>query len=164
MKIRIKKLNASIDFPTIIKKGEWIDLRASKLVQLSAPKVVSKKVVFDNQLVPLGVAMKLPKSYEAHILPRSSTFNTWGVLLANSQGIIDNSYSGNDDEWKANLLATKDVTIKPNDRICQFRIELSQKATIWQKIKWIFSRKIELVEVNDLGDNNRSGFGTTGTN
>ena len=106
--------------------------------------------------------MKLPKGFEAIIASRSSTPNKFGIFIPNGQGIIDNSYSGNSDEWNYIVSPMKEVTINKGDRICQFRIQLSQKASIWQKIKWLFSSGIELVEVDDLGDNNRGGLGSTG--
>ena len=106
--------------------------------------------------------MKLPEGYEAIIAPRSSSFKNYGIVQANSIGIIDNSYSGNSDEWMLPVISFKNITINKGDRVCQFRIQLSQKATIWQKIKWLLSSGIELEEVDDLNSNNRSGFGSTG--
>jgi dUTP pyrophosphatase len=108
--------------------------------------------------------MKLPKGFEAIVAPRSSTFSKYKILQANSLGIIDSSYSGNEDEWKFPAIAFEDVAIDSNTRICQFRIQLSQKATVWQKLKWLLSSGIKIVEVDNLDDNNRGGFGSTGTN
>lgn len=188
LKIKIKRLNDLNPLPAIIAKGEWVDLRASQTVTLKAPKADTlkritkdgvmeayRKVEFDLQYIPLGIAMKLPKGYEAHVLPRSSTAKGFGVLLANSMGIIDESYSGNTDEWKFPALAIRNTTIKgpeaddngnlaSGNRICQFRIELSQKASMWQKLKWLFTSGIEFIEVDDLGSNARGGFGSTGKN
>lgn len=175
IKIKIKKINPNITLPFILDKGEWIDLRASQTVTLKGPQAGTLKrkecngenisfrdVTFDVSKIPLGVAMKLPKGFEAMVLPRSGTFNTFGIILANSEGVIDNSYSGNEDEWKFQAIAFNHTTIDAGDRICQFRIQLSQKATMWQKIKWLFSSKIELIEVDNLDDNNRGGFSSTG--
>lgn len=176
MKIKILRLNKNIDMPTIIDKGDWVDLRLSQVTTLKAPYATMLKrkkdndeikrvrnVVFDFQLLPLGIAMKLPKGFEAMLLPRSSTFKKYGIIQTNSQGVIDETYCGNNDEWKMPVIAYKDVTIPANERICQFRIQLSQKASIWQKLKWLFSNKIELVEVDSLSDENRDGFGSTGS-
>lgn len=173
--IKIKRLNRAIELPTVIKKGEWIDLRASEDVTMSAPqagvltyhevngeKVGHRDVTFDSKLIPLGVAMQLPEGFEAVVLPRSGTFKNYGITLANSEGLIDGSYCGDNDEWKFNAIAFRDTQIKAGDRICQFRIQLSQKATMWQKIKWLFSTGIHIQEVRSLNNPNRGGFGSTG--
>lgn len=112
--------------------------------------------------IPLGVAMKLPKGYEAVVLPRSSTPKKFGIMYGNSMGVIDNSYCGNKDEWKFPAVAIRPTSIDKGTRICQFRVQLSQKATTWQKIKWLFTSGVKLVEVDDLGNDNRGGFGSTG--
>jgi dUTP pyrophosphatase len=177
MKIKIKKLNPNLELPSFIDKGEWVDLRASNNVNMIAPQanVAKKKVVhevegsyrdveFDTYMIPLGIAMELPKGYEAIILPRSSTFKKYGIIMTNSAGVIDSSYCGDIDEWKFPVVALRHTSINVGDRICQFRIQLSQKATVWQKIKWLFSSKIEFVEVKHLGNTDRGGFGTTGVN
>jgi dUTP pyrophosphatase len=129
----IEKIN-SID------KGDWIDLRSAIDVELKTG---------EYKLIPLGVGMKLPDGYEANVVPRSSTFKNWGILQTNSFGVIDNSYSGNDDQWYFPAYATRDVIIKKNDRICQFRIQ--------QKM-----RKPTIVEVYNLDEVSRGGFGSTG--
>ena len=121
--------------------GDWIDLRASEDVIINRG---------DFKLISLGVSMKLPNGFEAHIVPRSSTFKTWGILQANGMGVVDNSYSGNGDIWRFPAYATRDTEIKKGDRICQFRIIKKAKMTI--------------EKTDDLGDNNRDGFGSTGKN
>lgn len=146
--------------PEIINEGDWIDLKTARKIELKAPVV--EGTGFSTALIPLGIAMKLPKGYEAHVLPRSSTFKKYGIIMTNSQGIIDNSYCGNDDEWKFSAMAFKDVVIPKGTRIAQFRIVLSQKATIWQKIKHIFSCGIKLHKVDNLCYSSRGGFGSTG--
>lgn len=161
--------------PKIIAKGDWIDLYTAEEVTLKAPyartlhavykedtPVKVRDVEFNSILISLGVAMKLPEGYEAVVVPRSSTFNHWGLLQTNSQGVIDSSYYGNHDVWRMPVIATEEATIPKGTRLCQFRIQLSQKATIWQKIKWLFSKGIKLEKVNSLSDNNRGGFGTSG--
>lgn len=176
MKLKIKvKVNKPIELPKIIKKGEWIDLKAADDIKFSAPQadtlkrhtvdgktVAHRDVAFDTKLIPLGICMKLPKGFEAVVLPRSSTFKKYGIIMANSMGVIDNDYCGNNDEWKFPAIAFEDTVIPYNERICQFRIQLSQKATFWQKVKWLLSSGIEIVEVNSLGTKNRGGFGSTG--
>ena len=163
MKIKVREITEGCN-PEFIPKGDWVDLRAAETVKFEAPHYPprGRKAIFDSKIVKLGVAMKLPKGYEAVVLPRSGLFKSHPVMVRNSQGVIDNSYSGNNDEWGLPLIAFGDTTIDKGERVCQFRIQLSQKATMWQKIKWLLSSGIELVEVDDLGDNNRGGFGSTG--
>ena len=167
--IKVKVLVEGCE-PAIIDKGEWIDLKAAEEVTMSAPwagllnrqEKDKRKITFENYLIPLGVAMELPKGYEAVVNPRSSTYKNFGMLLSNSQGVIDNCYKGDNDQWFANMIAFRDTTIHKGDRICQFRIQLSQKATFWQKLKWLFSSGVELVEVDSLNNEDRLGFGSTG--
>lgn len=172
MKTVIKVLlkDKSVAVPEVTKEGDWIDLRAAEDVKLSVPyskrehKVEGIKirdVAISSQLINLGIAMKLPAGYEAIVAPRSSTFRNFGVICANSIGVIDNVYHGNNDIWRFNAIAIDSSTIAKGDRICQFRIQLSQKATVWQKIKWLFSSGIKIKEVSDLGDDNR-GMNVTG--
>ncbi len=121
-------------------KSDWIDLRASETVELKAGEF---------KLIPLGVAMELPKGYEAHLVPRSSTFKNYGILQTNSCGIIDCSYCGDEDMWRMPVYATRDTVICENDRICQFRIMENQP-------------KITFAEVDSLNNKSRGGFGSTG--
>lgn len=122
-------------------KSDWIDLRAAENVKIKAGEFA---------LISLGISMKLPAGYEAHVVPRSSTFKNWGILQTNSMGIIDNSYCGNNDVWKFPALAVRDTEIKVNDRICQFRIVKKQESITFR-------------EVDRLEDTDRGGFGSTGT-
>lgn len=169
-KIKIKVLTEGC-MPKIINEGEWIDLIAAEDVEIDAPQCGTayklegkqyRNVEIPVKYIPLGVAMKLPDGYEAIVAPRSSTPGKKRVFEANSIGVIDNSYSGNDDQWCLIASPLSKAYIKKGDKVCQFRIQLSQKATFWQKIKWLFSSGIELVEVDNISDNNRGGFGTTG--
>ncbi|EOS46953.1 dUTP diphosphatase [Lachnospiraceae bacterium JLR.KK009] len=121
-------------------KSDWIDLRASETVELKAG---------DFKLIPLGVAMELPPGYEAHVVPRSSTFKTYGILQTNSCGVIDGSYCGDQDMWKMPVYATRDTTIQKGDRICQFRIMENQPEIVFQETEF-------------LENKDRGGFGTTG--
>ena len=139
--IRIRYLSDKIEkLRAIDGKSDWIDLRA-------AEDVVMKKG--DFYLIPLGVAMKLPEGYEAHIVPRSSPFKNFGIIQTNHQGVIDNSYSGDNDEWKMAALAMRDTVIHVNDRICQFRIMKQQPSVVFE-------------ETDSLGGPDRGGFGSTG--
>ena len=121
-------------------KSDWIDLRSAEDVELKAG---------DFKLISLGVSMELPKGYEAHIVPRSSTFKTWGIIQTNSMGVIDESYRGDNDIWKMPVYATRDTIIHKNDRICQFRIMEHQPT-------------IEFDEVEHLEGEERGGFGSSG--
>lgn len=174
LKIKVKVLTEGC-MPQIIEKGDWIDLKAAEDVQLKAPQagtlkrktangveVAYRDVTFDSKLIKLGIAMELPAGFEANVLPRSGTYKEFNIICRNSEGVIDNSYKGDEDEWRFPALAFGNSTIKKGDRICQFRIQLSQKATMWQKIKWLFSSGVELVEVSSLGNDNRGGFNSTG--
>lgn len=108
--------------------------------------------------------MQLPDGFEAIIIPRSSMFKNYGIMENNSVGLIDNSYSGNEDEWKLPAVVLKDCDIKEGDRVCQFKIQLSQKATFKQKLKWLLSSGIKFEFVDTLTNVNRGGFGSTGKN
>ncbi len=121
--------------------GDWIDLRAAETVTMKAG---------EYRMIPLGVAMELPHGYEALVAPRSSTFKKYGMLLANSIGIIDETYKGDNDEWNFLAYATRDTVIHKNERICQFRIIQHQPL-------------IHLQEVETLGNENRGGIGSTGS-
>ena len=172
-KIYIKRFNKDVELPKIIAKGDWIDLRSAEEVTLKAPvtKTVSKdkpkEVEFSTALIPLGVAMLLPDGMEANVVARSGTFKNYSILQTNAYGVIDGGefgYNGPKDEWKFPVVALKNITIPVNDRVCQFRIQLSQKATMWQKLKWLFTSGIEIIEVDDLPEKeDRGGFSTTGT-
>lgn len=174
LKIKIKRINKNLPLPEIIAKGEWIDLRASETVTLRAPQAgtLKKRVVegneipfrdvsFDTKLVKLGIAMELPKGFEALVNPRSSTPKLH-IFQTNSQAVIDNSFNGDSDEWRYWMTALGETTINEGDRICQFRIQLSQKATFWQKLKWFFSSGVKIVEVDELGNPDRDGIGSSG--
>jgi dUTP pyrophosphatase len=140
--IKIKYHTDEIDKIKEIAVGDWIDLRAAETVAMNTG---------DFKLISLGVSMKLPEGYEAHVVPRSSTFKKWGILQTNSTGIIDNSYSGTNDIWRFPALAMRDTVINKNDRICQFRIVKRQPT-------------VEFEEVDTLDSVDRGGFGSTGAN
>lgn len=120
--------------------GDWIDLRAAEDVEMKAG---------EDRLISLGVSMKLPDGYEAHVVPRSSTFKNWGIIQANHMGIIDNSYSGDNDIWMYPAIAMRDTKICKNDRICQFRIMKKME-------------RVNFTTVDHLDDADRGGFGTSG--
>lgn len=124
----------------ILDNGDWIDLRAAEDVNLEKG---------DFRLISLGVSMKLPEGYEAHIVPRSSTFKHWGIIQANHMGVIDNSYCGDNDIWKFPAIATRDAVIYKNDRICQFRIMKKQPC-------------VRFDTVEHLNGPDRGGFGSSG--
>ena len=138
--IKIKYHNPNMDKIEKINCGDWIDLRSSETVELKAGEF---------KLISLGVSMKLPEGYEAHIVPRSSTFKNFGVIQTNHCGIIDNSYSGTNDVWMFPAYALRDTVINENDRICQFRIV--------EKMP-----QVNFEEVYELDSTERGGFGSTG--
>jgi dUTP pyrophosphatase len=160
MKIKIKYSNPICKIESF---GDWIDLRAEKEVTLQGPKVNSdNSILFNSAIIPLGVSMQLPKHFEANVLPRSSTYNKYGIISNNSQGVIDNTYCGDDDKWGFLATAFRATTIKEGERICQFRIRPTQTAPVWIKLKWLFTSKVKFVEVESLKNPNRGGFGSTG--
>lgn len=175
LKIKIKRIKSeagiyTVSLPKVIKKGDWVDLSSSKDMVLNAPQagtlkgkeVKHRDVVSEVTYIPLGVAMQLPKGYEAIIAARSSAPKKMGIMLANGIGVIDNTYCSDSDEWMFPAVTLRKTSIAVNSRICQFRIQLSQKATIWQKIKWLFTSGIEFVEVDSLNNEARGGLGSTG--
>lgn len=173
IKVYIKRFTKDneplVDFPKVIQKGDWVDLRTAEEVSLQAPQAGTLKgkeskhrdVRAEVTYIPLGVAMQLPNGFEAIAAARSSTPKNLGVICANGVGIIDNSYKGDNDQWHFPALPIRNTTIPRNTRICQFKIQLSQKATMLQKLKWMLSSGIELVEVNNLDNVNRGGLGST---
>lgn len=140
--IRIKYFTDEIEKVNKIDKGDWIDLRAAQTVELKAGEF---------KLIPLGVAMQLPEGYEAHVVPRSSTYKNFGIIQTNHQAVIDESYCGDNDQWWYPAYALRDTVINVNDRICQFRIMKKQPS-------------INFEEVEILGNDNRGGIGSTGIN
>ena len=138
--IKIKYLTNEIDKIEKIDKGDWIDLRAAKTVELKAGEF---------KLIPLGIAMQLPENHEAHIVPRSSTYKNFGIIQTNHQAVIDETYCGDNDQWFYPAYALRDTVINVNDRICQFRIMEKQPP-------------LNFEEVEFLGNKDRGGIGSTG--
>lgn len=139
--IRIKYFSDEIERLRYIDgKSDWIDLRAAKDVTMKAGEF---------QLIPLGIAMELPKGYEAHVVPRSSTYKNFGIIQTNHMGVIDESYCGDNDQWYFPAYALRDTRIQEGDRICQFRIMEHQPV-------------LQFEEVESLGHKDRGGIGSTG--
>lgn len=138
--IKIKYFTEAIDKIERIDQGDWIDLRAAETVTMKAGEF---------KLIPLGIAMQLPEGYEAHIVPRSSTYKNFGIIQTNHQAVIDESYCGDGDQWFYPAYALRDTVINVNDRICQFRIMKKQPE---------FTFEI----VTELGNEDRGGIGSTG--
>lgn len=139
LEIKIKYFT-DIEKAEQISVGDWIDLRAAEDVSM---------VVGDFKLIPLGIAMQLPEGYEAHVVPRSSTYKKWKIIQANHMGVIDESYCGDNDQWMFPAIALENTIIHKGDRICQFRIMEHQP-------------ELRFVEVSKLGNEDRGGFGSTG--
>lgn len=139
--IKIKYFTDQIERLTYIDgKSDWIDMRAAKEVELRAGEF---------GLIPLGVAMELPPGYEAHMVPRSSTYKNFGIIQTNHMGVIDETYCGDNDQWFFPAYALRDTRIHVGDRICQFRIMEHQPAIVFE-------------EVESLGHEDRGGHGSTG--
>lgn len=140
--------------PTISDNGDWIDLRAFTI-----------KTDDRFGLLSLGVAIQLPPGYEAILASRSSTYKNFHFFMQGGIGVIDNSYCGPDDIWRYPYIKLgRDIKVRMGDRIAQFRIQLSQKATFWQKLKWLFTSGVKLEFVKELEGDNRGGIGSTGKN
>ena len=174
MKIKIKLLNKQCT-PLIHDSGDWIDLRAAESITLKGLEATVLKRVRTTEvkdtfreirnyyhLLPLGIAMELPEGFEAIVSPRSSIFKNFKCIVPNSIGIIDNCYCSDTDQWYLPIIPLETTSITEGDRICQFRIQLSQKATLWQKLKWLFSSKIEIKYVDKLDKDSRGGLGSSG--
>ena len=140
--IKIKYFDDEIDKIEKIEKGDWVDLRAAETVELKAGEF---------KLIKLGIGMILPEGYEAHVVPRSSTFKNFGIIQTDHCGIIDESYCGDNDQWRFPAYALRDTVINKNDRICQFRMIKKQP-------------EISFEAVEHLADKDRGGFGSTGVN
>ncbi len=139
--IKIKYLSDKIEPLCYVEgKSDWIDLRCAEDVEMKAGEF---------KLLPLGVAIALPKGYEAHIVPRSSTYKNFGIIQTNHMGVVDESYCGNGDQWYMPAYALRDTRINAGDRICQFRIMEHQPA-------------LNFVACDDLGSPDRGGIGSTG--
>ena len=139
--IKVKYFTDDIDELCYVEgKSDWIDLHAAETVTMKAGEF---------RLIPLGVAIALPEGYEAHIVPRSSTFKNYGILQTNSMGVVDYTYRGDGDQWRMPAYATRDVTIEKNARICQFRIVQNQP-------------RLTFTRVEHLDGPDRGGFGSTG--
>ena len=142
MEIKVKKLVDGLHDINQAHNGEWYDLRCAKDMYLIAG---------DLAYIPLGVAIELPDGYEAIVAPRSSAAKKFGIIQANSLGVIDHAYCGDNDEWMMPVYAIRNTTIHKNDRICQFRIQKIQP-------------EADIVYVSELGNKDRNGIGSTGTN
>ena len=142
MEIKIKYHDGMEKWPIEkFEKGDFIDLRAAEDVEMNAGEFM---------LISLGISMQLPAGYHAQVVPRSSTFKNFGIIMANSIGIIDNSYCGDNDIWRFPALAMRKTAIRKGDRICQFRIVKNQDAC-------------NFIKVDSLGNEDRGGIGSTGT-
>ena len=139
-KIKVQYLDDTVTRLSVNAKGDWVDLYAAETVELKQG---------EHRLVHLGVAMKLPEGFEAHIVPRSSTYKKWGVIQANHVGIVDNSYSGPNDWWRMSVIAMRDTRIDKGDKICQFRIVERQPEIVFEEGR--------------MEGEDRGGFGSTGS-
>ncbi|MDU4938902.1 MAG: deoxyuridine 5'-triphosphate nucleotidohydrolase [Clostridium sp.] len=153
MKIRIKYFEESTKLKKIA-KGNWIDVYANKDVFVK---------VNERAMIPLGFALELPRGWEAHLAPRSSTFKTWGIIQTNSVGVVDDTYIGDNDQWHMPVYCLegkgtelidgeeiKGTWIRKGDKIAQFRIMEVMP-------------EIEFDEVESFGNSDRGGFGSTGS-
>ena len=171
-KIKVKVITPGC-MPVVNDKGNAFDLRAAEDIVLKGPhamrehqvdNVKVRDVKFESTIIPLGIAIELPKGFIANIRPRSSMFKKWKIIQSNSVGLVDETYCGDTDQWGLPVIAFSSSHITKGDRLCQFEIIPSQTATFWQKIKWLFTTKYVFVEVDTLSNEPRGGFGSTGVN
>lgn len=150
------KVHEGGTMPSFNPKGDWVDLHAAEDVELQAPvlNLHNNQIQFQHGLIDLKLSFAIPEGYEMHILPRSSTFKNWGIIMTNSMGIVDYSYRGNDDIVKFPFMATREAKINKGDRICQMRVVKSMLAES--------QGALFLDQVDSLSDENRGGFGSTG--
>ena len=142
LKLKVKYLSeAAGKLCYVDGKSDWIDLRCTEDVTLAAG---------ESRLLPLGVAIKLPEGYEAHIVPRSSTFKKYGIIQTNHMGVVDESYCGDGDQWFMPVYAVRDTSIEAGSRVCQFRVTEHQPT-------------LEFEQCDTLGSPDRGGFGSTGS-
>ena len=158
-KIKVKLLRENSRIPTS-NNGNWYDCYVSAAVVPNLPldwerlnniKKTSGIIRFkpgDIVVVYLGFSADIGKGYEAIVAPRSSTFNKYGLILANSIGVIDDTFNGDEDEWRGVFYATRHSAFKIGDRLLQMRIQKSLD--------------VEMDGVDELGNPSRGGFGTTG--
>lgn len=140
MRIKIKYFDETVPRIEKIEKGDWIDLRSAGEYHFIKGAYLK---------IDLGIGMKLPRGYEAHIVPRGSTYKNFGIIQANHMGVVDESYCGDNDRWFLSALAWRDGVINVGDRVCQFRIVKKMP-------------KFKFKEVKNLGKVDRGGFGSTG--
>lgn len=156
LKLKVRYIDKGIDELVKIEKGDLIDLRVSSIMVNKEDKTEELKnnpikyKAGDVVFIGLGFAMQMPKGYKANVYPRSSTFKNYGLILTNSVGQIDNTYQGNDDEWKVMLYALKDGEISYNDRVVQMEVVKAMPS------------KIRILAVDELIGSNRGGYGSTG--
>lgn len=117
--------------------------------RLEAPIVVQPGEVI---LIPLNVATEIPVNAVGLLFQRSSTYRKWKVKLTNNVGVIDSTYRGDSDEWCAEFKneGTTLTTINPGDKLCQ--------------ALFLNIADVILVEKSKLGNPDRGGFGTSGSN
>ena len=122
--------------------GDWIDLSSAE-----------DRVILPGEYkeISLGVSMELPEGTFAMVVPRSSTFKKYGIILVNGVGIIDQAYKGDNDIWRFPALNVSNTTsyISKGDRIAQFKV--------FDK-----GESVSFINVESLGNEDRGGIGSTG--
>lgn len=139
--VRIKRFDTTLPLPEYKTKGAaGFDLSA-RVTTTILPHAVG--------YIPLNVAIEPPEGCYVALVPRSSLHKR-GLMPANGFGVGDRDYSGNEDEYKAALLnfTDEEVTIERGERIMQVVISPVIR--------------VGFIEVDDMGNDNRGGFGTTG--
>jgi len=157
--MKIEVFYHDLDLPKLeqIEKGNWIDLRVSSLKyqvgNLWKQFDLKKQNVFKYtpnsfMLFNLGISMNIG-DMEAHVVPRSSTYNNYGLIQTNHMGVIDSTYCGAEDIWFWPCLSMRKGQVEYGDRICQFRLIEPMG-------------KVNIIEVQEIKGKNRGGFGSSG--
>lgn len=141
MQVKIKRFDKSLPLPAYKTAGAAaFDLCSRVDVVVPLHQVT---------IIPLNIAIEVPKGYHSILMSRSST-QKLGLTPANGIGLIDQDYCGDNDELRFAVINHTDheITIEKGTRLAQLLIEKTET--------------IELVEVDHLDSSDRGGFGTTG--
>src|SRR5690606_13206659 len=121
MKVTIKRFDTSLPVPEYkTADAAAFDLYAREETVIPPPQVV---------LVPLNIAVQLPKDHWALMSARSSLHKR-GLMMANGIGVGDYDYRGDDDEYHAALFnfTQKPVTVERGERLVQMIILKRERA------------------------------------
>jgi len=142
MQVKIKRFDKSLPLPAYKTAGAAAFDLCSR-VDITVP-------LHQVTIIPLNIAVEVPKGYHSILMSRSST-QQLGLTPANGIGLIDQDYCGDNDELHFAVINHTDheIVIEKGTRLAQLLIQKTET--------------IELLEVDHLESSDRGGFGTTGT-